>query len=255
MHIYIPTRGRVGQQHTLGALLADFVPYPVVLVCPEDEVHQHAYTTVVGCPARGIAATRQWIVDHCPERYVLMLDDDLHFFQRRMDDPTKFRDMEPGELSFALRQVEYLLTEAPHAAIAVREGGNRNTDPLLVNTRTLRALGYDIEVLRQHGIRFDAVPVMEDFYVSLSLLCAGYDNLTYNGVVHNQAKGSNAPGGCSVYRTPAVQTAAALELERHFPAYVKVIQKSTRVAWGGGTRTDVRIAWKRAREHTEQQDS
>ena len=44
----------------------------------------------------------------------------------------------------------------------------------------------------------------------------------------------------------------AHELEVLHPDYVTVVDKTTKTSWGGGTRTDVRIAWKKAYEsHTQ----
>jgi hypothetical protein len=87
--------------------------------------------------------------------------------------------------------------------------------------------------------------VMEDFDVALSLLTKGYENAIINTVAHNQ-KGSGAVGGCSVWRTPQVQAQAALKLAELYPGIVKVVEKTTKTAWGGGTRTDVTIQWKAA---------
>jgi hypothetical protein len=70
-----------------------------------------------------------------------------------------------------------------------------------------------------------------------------------NNWCNNQAEGSSADGGCSTYRTPELQAQAArLLAELHAP-YVKVVEKETKTAWGGGTRTDVMIQWKRARHN------
>ena len=38
------------------------------------------------------------------------------------------------------------------------------------------------------------------------------------------------------------------ELAALHPDFVKVVEKYTKTSWGGGIRTDVRIAWKKAYE-------
>jgi hypothetical protein len=102
-------------------------------------------------------------------------------------------------------------------------------------------------VLKKEGVRFDRLPVMEDFDVALQLLRKGYPSLTLNNWVQDQST-SNAPGGCSTYRSLEVQAKGAKGLARLHPNVVKLVEKTTKGAWGGGTRTDVQVAWKKAYE-------
>jgi hypothetical protein len=174
-----------------------------------------------------------------------MLDDDLRFAARREDEPTKFVDATDTQIETALRELWSQLGAHSHVGMSTREGGNRYTDDYDYNTRLLRVLGYRTDLMRQHNIRFDAIPVMEDFYVSLSFMSKGLGNAKLNWLVQDQ-KGSGTEGGCSQYRDMELQAAAAKALHCHFPHFVTVVQKETKTAWGGGTRTDVRIAWKKA---------
>lgn len=255
MDVLIPTYGRPlpERQHTLRALRADGV-LPVLVVQHREHTAYSWYegpVHVLPPDLTTVAPTRDYLIHNRiwhAER-VVMLDDDLHFFARRTDDPTKFRALAAGELRRMLEQIEAMLHVHPHVGIAPREGGNRNTEPYLLNTRIMRVLGYDRTYLRQHSITFAPLPVMEDFHVSLQILKSGKDIVVLNNWCNNQAEGSGATGGCSTYRTPALQAQAALMLEsRHHP-YVKVVRKQTKTAWGGGTRTDVTIQWKKARQH------
>jgi hypothetical protein len=207
---------------------------------------------LLGCPTKGIGNTRQWIVDTCPGQYLLMLDDDLTFFNRRDDDRTKFREASSVDIGDMLSKVRKHLEYHAHVGICTREGGNRLPESVYRNTRTLRALAYDVHVLRKHDIRFDAMHLMEDFYVSLSLLTAGYANLLVSDWVHDQV-GSNTEGGCSQYRTMDEQERAARELATAFPDFVTLVKKRTKTAWGGKERYDVRIQWKKAYEYGRRQ--
>lgn len=257
MDVVIPTYGRPQQsrQHTLNALVADGV-LPVLVVQHREHEQYRWYdgpVHVLPPEIKTVAPTRDYLI-HNPvwkERSVVMLDDDLHFFARRVDDPTKFRPLVPFELSRMLAQIEGMLSIHPHVGIAPREGGNRNTQPFMVNTRIMRVLGYDRDYLRQQRITFAPMPVMEDFHVSLQLLKAGRDVVVLNNWCNNQAEGSDAAGGCSTYRTPALQADAAHLLAGLHAPYVKVVEKETKTAWGGGTRTDVTIQWKKARNHAQ----
>ena len=254
MDIVIPSMGRADKQESLKHLVAAGLGPKIKLVVPDGETthyvqHMHDGVELWTTPPniKGIADTRQWILDNIgTDDACIMVDDDLTFAKRRKDEPTKLEDMTPAELQHAFFQLEdVLLTECPHAGFACREGANRVTDPRIYNTRILRVLGYNRHTLKINNIAFGRVQVMEDFDVALRLLRTGLPNVVLNLIAHNQ-KGSGLAGGCSTYRTPQVQAQAAHALAALHPGYVKVVQKSTKTAWGGGTRTDVNIQWKKA---------
>src|ERR1017187_1955903 len=156
MRIYIPTLFRNKVQITLNrlpkALLKD-----TVLVLDQQDSESYAIprtpdTSVAICPKRGIGHVRQWIVDnHNVKKYgpnLLMLDDDLRFFVRREDDPSKFLPATDFDITDCIACIEDLMTgrgpsrrDTPyaHAGILAREGGNRVKSSLKQNTRLLRA--------------------------------------------------------------------------------------------------------------------
>jgi len=109
----------------------------------------------------------------------------------------------------------------------------------------MRVLGYRADTLENLCIKATVADVMNDFGVVLELLTRGYPVININWIVQNQ-HGSDTSGGCSTYRTSEVQTAAAQALHDRFPAFVKIVQKETKTAWGGKPRTDVIIYWKKA---------
>jgi hypothetical protein len=216
--------------------------------------HGHESVVVLPPGILTIAPTRQYILDNLvgEDEPFCMVDDDLLFFKRRDDDRTKLRDLQSGELLHAFIEMERILrgcedSRVAHVGFAAREGANRNTEEYLYNTRIMRVLGYSSGPLKEHGIRFDEMEVMEDFHVALSLLERGYDNMVMNEFAHNQAGGSGAVGGCSHFRTPELQAANAHKLAELHPGVVKVTKKVTKGAWGGGERTDVTVYWKKAR--------
>jgi len=178
--------------------------------------------------------------------HVVFLDDDLDFAQRRLDDPTKFEEMTPLDFEVMFNEIDEQLKVFPMVGIGAREGGNRNTEEYLFKTRIMRVLGFNRPWLLERGITFAPLKVMEDFHVNLQVLEHGGTTAVCNNWVSNQRGGSDAPGGCSIYRTPEVQTESAHLLQKLHPGVVQVVQKETKTAWGGGTRTDVRIQWKRA---------
>lgn len=195
----------------------------------------------------GIAAVRDHIVHEMHGDYrVLLLDDDLRFATRREDEPTKFRPSSSTDIRRMLSEVERMIGLYPLVGVGSREGGNRNTEQHVFNTRILRTLGYDREYLKKHDIRGAPMRVMEDFHVALQILESGKDICVCNWWVSDQL-GSGKDGGCSTYRTKDVQAEAAHQLAALHPGTVRVVEKTTKGAWGGGTRTDVVISWKKAR--------
>jgi hypothetical protein len=192
-----------------------------------------------------LAATRQWLVEHT-DGPMVMLDDDLTFATRRLDEPAKFVNATPDDVGVLFRDIEYQLERYAHVSVSGREGANRRFEDYINTGRCMRILAFDTRVLNKHGMRFDRMKFMIDFDMTLQLLREGYDNVILNYMVHNQY-GSNAEGGCSQYRTPELQTQDALLLKQFHPDYVKLTQKRTKVAWGEwGERTDVIIQWKKA---------
>lgn len=250
MKIFIPTSGRAENQTTLEHL-PESIAQKVVLVVPPEELVEYSINhswVKISAPdiPMGIGPARQWCCEFSStDNKVLMLDDDLVFATRRDDDPTKFRDATEDEIVDLFNSIEANLNKFASVGVSTREGGNRDTSNRAYDTRLLRVLAYRTDILRDHDIRFDDIPVMEDFYVSLSLLTKGYRNVKLNHMVHNQ-NGSGMVGGCSQYRTMDVQALAAMTLQAKFPSFVTVVQKETKTAWGGGVRTDVRIGWKKA---------
>lgn len=247
MQIFIPSLGRWQKQVTLGKLPHHWLSR-VTLVVRKDEKKQYAAhhpTMKIAVAPAGIGPTRDWIIANATDPKVLMLDDDLGFYARRKDDPTKFEDMQSGGVDDMLKWVERGLDDYVHLGICPREGGNRVTVDQ-VNTRLLRMLGYRADVLRKMPFKFSDMRLQEDFYITLSLLQAGYPNIMLSQWCHNQAVGSNAPGGCSTYRTIEVHNKSAQELAAKFPEYVRVVHKQTKTAWGGKARLDCVISWKKA---------
>ena len=253
MLIAIPSKARATRQITLRGL-PEKIRADTHLVVDFDErsSYQGAHHKVLTLSPdiKGIGGTRQALVDYCHARgesKLLMLDDDLTFAIRRTDEPTKFSTPTDGDIEAVIEDVEFQLDSYAHVAIAPREGGNRRIDDYVSNNRALRALAFRVDKLKEYDIKFTDMEVMEDFYVQLSLLLRGEPHQSINWMVQNQG-GSNSEGGCSTYRTPEVQARAAEALHAKFTDFVRVVDKETKTAWGGGTRKDVVVSWKASYE-------
>ena len=247
--VYIPTLGRTTRQETARALAAAGVPY--ALVCRPDEAKtlSERYPVMVE-PAnlpRGIGYTRQFIMDNAEGDKVLMMDDDLAFARRgkRTDNPLYLTPCTNEDIVAMVNLVEDHLGEYAMVGISSREGNNRKEGEWSENTRIMRVFGLYKPSFIEAGCDFTSLKVMEDFDVTLTLLTNGYKNIEINTFTNNQP-GSNLDGGCKEYRTIETQGEAAHALAAKYPGLVVPVEKETKTSWGGGTRTDVRIYWKKA---------
>lgn len=106
---------------------------------------------------------------------------------------------------------------------------------------------YRRSTLLKHGIRFDAVELMEDQHVTLSMLERGYANRVLCDFCCDQARGSHAQGGCSTYRNRENHRQAALRLAQLHSPYVKLKSSRAKSGWHGmEQRTEVTIQCKQA---------
>ncbi len=256
MLIYIPTMGRVGKQYTLKKIPGEWLKR-TILVCPPEELKAHGNKERVwtwGCTAKGIANTRQCILDHAlahRQQKVLMLDDDLRFYVKgpkrdaKSETPFGLYECNEKHMDKLLHEVDDMLTDYAHCGIDGREGC-QNRKPDEENTRLVRGLGYRADIMKSAGVRFDTMQVMEDFDVALKLLQRGYPSKAIQHYVQNQALQSSAPGGCSSYRTSKVQAASAKELVKRHAPFAKLVVKASKWRGMGEERTDVTVYWKEA---------
>lgn len=256
MKIYIPTRGRLNDQITVNNLPRKLQAEVILVVDKAEEkahkdMYGHGWIIAVPEDCNSIGKVRQFIVDqhnvkkHGPK--IMMLDDDLGFDERRMDIPERFIQAKTETIVKNFSAVEKLLDDYAHGGIRYRQLAN--VAPLIdYNCRVLRALAYDVDVLRKHNVRFDRIIVMEDFDVTLQLLRLGYSNFSISTIIQGQGS-SNAVGGCSIYRDHLRQAEGANGLAALHPDFVKVrTAKTNWKGWGSDERVDVTVRWKKAYE-------
>lgn len=256
MQIYIPTRDRLEAQYTWDNL-TPALRAQTLLVCPPEEIEGHVARgrRAVARPPVRLSGVRQWIVDtHAdPDQPVIMLDDDLGFFKRK--DPDKYNLMpisRTPDLEVLLGRLHDLVAVDgyAHAGLCPRQGNNRYFPSVILHAMRINAVHcVNPRKLAEYNARYDAVELMEDYHVVLTLLEAGQDNAVIADGAWDQVKGSGAPGGLTHFRTKEVQAAAAFKLAELHPGYVRVVDKEPKTGQGdqwGGVRTDVRVYWQRA---------
>lgn len=255
MKIYIPTQGRIDKQKTVDRIGPDNCEeFDVTLVCPPDEAKElrsrYPHVTVVPCKVKGIAGTRQWILEHArknDEGVILMLDDDLSTWRMRgeqkPDGQWKYTKATEKEIRNGLRVFDQLMQNYAHGSIG--HALFAQTQPhLKYNSRMLRALAYNMRLMPK-DIKF-RLKVMEDFDIALQLFTRGFESVSTYSLVQDQHQ-NNSDGGCSVYRTDEVQAKAAHDLAELWPEYVTVVTRTPKREWiGMPVRTDVRVNWRKA---------
>jgi hypothetical protein len=253
MLIHIPTRGRISKQNSYHSFPLEMRKSgQVVLVAPPEEVPLHEKQGRI-CIARPegyrIAKTRQWI---CEERAVdnkvIMVDDDLAFFVRKDPDSYRLRPARTDEIETIFLRIWNNLDRFAMAGLSPRQMNNVHfPDEEIFNTKINAVQGVRTDLLRKIGARYDDVDIMEDYHVVLSFLERGYGNAVLVDCAWDQVALSGSAGGCSLYRTPEVQTAGSHHLSQLHPDFVKVVEKAPRTGWAGmATRIDVRVQWAKA---------
>jgi hypothetical protein len=162
------------------------------------------------------------------------------------DHEYKLRPATPSEIIEMYDELDEVLNDFAHAAISAREGNNRQPNDYADVTRGMRLTAFDVDVLNEHGIRYNLMD-REDFEITLRLLILGLPNRVLFKYATNQ-KGSNSEGGLcgSPGREYEAIKKNVLELKSLFPDFIRVVKKQTKTSWGGKERYDVVCYWKKA---------
>lgn len=255
LEVYVVSRSRFERSDTLERL--EECASRVRLVVPSSQLERYKQLAnqygckLLGCPADGIALTRQFCGEQCQSDKFLMLDDDLKFYRRISKTDSKLRH--PRELdcsiSSMLLLVERCLDSYVHVAISAREGNNRLVWSGADCSRPLRALAYQRDKFLSvvHG----RVEIMEDFDVTLQLLRKGYKNHVIACWAQNQSQ-TQMPGGCSDYRTRDLHATNVQKLARLHSPFVRLRKKRNKSGGEFGTRLEATIYWKKAYQSSQE---
>ena len=251
--IYIPTRGRMNNQVTWDSIGPEAREY-AALVCPQEEINWHTKQgrdCINRGEIKGINNVRQFILEHAMEAghdKIIVLDDDLIFGRRIHGMAANLRKTNQEEMHELWERMEWLLMNHTHVGLSPRQMNDKHfPDTVKYGMRQNAVHAIRPEIIHNLGIRYDAMDLMEDYYVTLKLFQLGHRNAVIVDWTWDQRGASGAAGGCSSYRNAELQEQASLALAEEFPMYVKAVQKETKTGWEGmKTRWDVRVQWRKA---------
>jgi len=251
MNVYIPTHQRYTKQITYNNLPASVRKDTFLVVnSGERSRYDEKYQILEAPPeVKGISQIRQWILDTTICEKIVMLDDDLTFSKRRKDIPDRFENVSETELAIFFERMELLLNTYAHGTFLAREGANRVSPGVKYIGRAMRVLAFNRFRLRELEVRFTPGLVQDDFEITLQLLKKKEPNFIICDLVHNQT-GSGTEGGASAYRSIETHNESVKRFAEMHPGYVKVVNKNTKVAWGGQPRLDVVVQWRKAYDYS-----
>lgn len=254
MDILIPTLGRANNQRTLH-YMGEYARQHATLVVQDHEYkdHKDIHNKILALPfpIKDIAGTKRYLFKQFSGR-IILLDDDLQFYQR--PDPTKYnlRDAEPHHVMQMLEEMYSSLETFAHAALSAREGNNRIPEDVSYNSRYMRAVGYNLDMIPS-DVDPGRVPVMEDFDINLQLLRRGLGSIIYFKYAQGH-QGTQTPGGCSLIRNHEIHSRAIDLMEEFHGPFVRRRLKKNKTGGDFGTRDELTIYWKKAYESSKKQD-
>jgi hypothetical protein len=258
MILYIMSRGRAGKVNTLKWIPKGWQSRTTLLV-PREEYgayeRLHGKDCIVASVpqyVKNYSQKVQWILDGCPTSgrtdlndKAVILDDDLVFSKRsnpdRPDSLVTVTDKEQLHENFI--QMEMQLDRYALVGVHPRQMGQNAARPYVLNGRIICIQGINRRLIGQ--VQVDQYPILADVVLNCTLLARGQPNAILTTFFQDHGP-CQAPGGCSIYRTPEMQRVAVQYLVRRFPGFVKEVERRPKVAkWMGDVRYDYTCQWKK----------
>jgi hypothetical protein len=247
MKIYIPTRGRPHRQITADQLREAGIPY--TLVCTKDDPtlgdYQARLDKVLVVKAWGLTEKRQRILEMAPDKFC-MLDDDLRFY-KRSENGAGFisisnmisKKESARTLREMFRDIEDALRQNAQVGLVDKFMAQHQPRVYRIGGRYNQVMAYNQTLFRKVcRPRFRTITNQEhDFHLQLSM--AGLP--PYILTEWSKDAPYYAKGGCSIYRTPAVEKRGFEELQRNWPDIVKIVPHAKNISG-----LAVRFNWKKA---------
>lgn len=247
MMLYLTTRGRPDDQLTLSCLPKKWLQRTVV-VCPRAErsgfeIHWPDLYGIWTPDVKNLPEKRAAVFKTTKIDKIMMLDDDLRFHVRQGPKLVRAATDDP-RLDRMFTRIEDMLNVYAHGGITDRFMGHVHKNEFRYNARCLHALAYHVPTVLKH-CELNRIELSSDYDYTLQLLRAGYENFVYCRGAQEDPKGFNAPGGVSLYRTPAKVLKSSRLLEKFHPGIVRLAPYKDGSKYGEfGVRTVAN--WKKA---------
>lgn len=254
MNIVIITRGRVGKQYTLESLPLNCDHYKVKLLCPPDEVMLHRANhpdieviLEADEPLDYSEKFHRIVNGHYPQlgKHIVIMDDDLRFSMRDPSGTGSLIKASPEAILLGLGMLRGMMEQYPLVGLHPRAMGNNAPRGVKEVARINAVQGLNLDLIGPLKVNY--WPILADMVLNLKLLTRGQKTAVCCELFWDQVAGSNAPGGCSLHRTPEQQDIAVRGLFDMFPDVVTVKYKEIKTGgWFGGERTDFIVKWQKA---------
>jgi len=231
-----------------------------VIAIPEEQygdyssIHGDSRLIPVPKQYKYLPSQRQYVMEWAHTKgikFIWFMDDDLTFFTRKDLASTKLTKCDEDDIATMICCMQRELKNYPLVGISTRLGNNFVTEYSDTIGRVTRCYALNVEVFKQVGAVFNPIEpfVAEDFHITLCFLNAGHPNAIIYAFAQEDV-GSNAPGGCSFYRTAEVQKTTMEWMAANHPE-VTVKLKQNKTGWNlpGSTdniRVDCIVQWKKA---------
>lgn len=251
MNLYIMTRGRVGVQRTWESIPLSWRDR-CWLVCPQDEEGKHGDIPCMTVPdtVTNYSEKFEYIVNDGMQdnnEKAVIIDDDLVFSRQYLRDNQKIglRTLVGSECEILMAlwaYMEHLLDESALVGVHPRQMGHIQKPPFNENGKVVCIQG--INRSRVGNVPdLSRFPILADVILNATLLERGLGNKIITTFFQDWGS-CQAPGGCSLTRTPEMQAEACYWLEERFGPYIKAVKKTAKDGWLGGERVDFRGQWK-----------
>lgn len=248
MNLYIMSRGRAGKVTTWASIPPSWLTRTYIVTnideAPEYAGH-YGVERILYAPSfvTNYSQKFQWILDGSgfQTKKAVILDDDL-VFSRKINGKL-ITERDPEQLAPMFAQMEALLDEYPLVSVHPRAMGHAAPAGHVENGRIICVQGINRDLIGP--VRVDDFPILADVRLNLTLLGRGDKNAIITDYFQDHGP-CQAPGGCSIYRTPEMQETCIDDLVRRWPNHVrKVIRKPKVAKWLGDERVEYVAQWKR----------
>lgn len=263
MNLFIMSRGRPNKQFTLKNLPPSWRDR-TILVVPEYEYlayvrdNPDVMVAVVPDTVTNYSQKFQYILDGLPysdqfndRRWdhndkAVILDDDLVFSQKTAEGKLiSVKDPEQNAGLFEL--MEKMLEKVPLVGVHPRQMGQHAKQPFVWNGRVICIQGINRRLIGK--VKVDDLPILADVILNCTLLSRGQPNALITTYFQDHGP-CQAPGGCSIYRTPEMQRNAAEYIAKRFAPFARTVVRRPKVAkWMGDERIEFTVQWKKMYEN------